>query len=87
VFGEEGRATKTALLTTDEAEDFSVICGEAVDLTISMAESRVRDVCQDDRSDGIPVFLVLSGPNLEALIVEFAWFESKAVIGVLCSMM
>lgn len=86
MFDEGERATKAAVLTTDEVEDFSVICGEAVDLAISMAESRVRDVCQDDRSDGMPVFLALSGSNLEALVFEYVWAEAKAVADVLCSM-
>jgi hypothetical protein len=50
---------------TDEAEDFSVPSGNTDALAMLVVESRVREVCLDDLSDGMPELPAYSGPSLE----------------------
>lgn len=51
-------------------------------MTISTAESRVREVWRDDRSDGIPVCPALSGSSLEVSWTEPTGLEAKSVVDV-----
>lgn len=82
-----GEALATMLSPIKDAEDFSVVSGDADDLTILTAESSVRDVCLEDRSDGMPGLSACSGPNLETMIVEFVGAGTKPVVEIVCAMM
>jgi hypothetical protein len=70
-----GRELAISVLATwcsliDDAEDFSAPSGRTDALTTLVAESRVREVCLDDLSDGMPELPACSGPNFEVRVLE-----------------
>lgn len=56
----DGTALATSWLLTDDDEDFSAHSGNTVALAV---ESSVRDVCLDDRSEGMAEPRICSGPG------------------------
>lgn len=81
-----GSALDGVLSVNDEADDLPLTSGVATGLTISTTESRVRDVCRDDRSEGMPL-VPTSPPSLVVSVVKVAGAEAKSVLAVCCAMM
>lgn len=69
----------------EAAESFSVSFDG--DLTIAAVESIVRDVCLDDLSEAMRLFLTFSGPSLEPSISRSGGFEAKSAVDVTCAIM
>ncbi len=59
----------------------------AADLMVSIAESMVREVCRDDRSEGRPLLPAFSGPSFEVPVARTGGLDAKsaavAVLGVM----
>ena len=72
-----GGAVPVVPLQIEDVDNFSMtsLSGLCLDFVISTVDSRVSDVCRDDRSEGMPVLPAFSGSSLEA-DVEFGGAEA-----------
>lgn len=66
----------------EEIEDFSVTPDDDDGLSMATVESIVREVCREDRSDGIWLLLSVPGSSREPSIPRAGGVEAKSVVAV-----